>query len=288
MQQSPCPILQNDSAMNWLMTEREMLRTLRIDDLPAAFGLSAQAGWNQTEEDWRILLKLAPRTCLAIEVDGQLAATTTLLCYGRRLAWIGMVLTKKEFQRRGFAKKLFRETLRQADDMGIETIKLDATEQGQPLYEQFGFRGEEEIWRWSRPGSGTKFQGAEPSATCWRELDANYFGADRSTLLESLAEQNCPVVSGQSYLFTRPGRVSAYLGPCVSDDAQDARSLISTLVKGSACNWCWDLFAGNQQAAALAGKLSFVPQRRLLRMARGKELRENRNAIYAIAGFELG
>src|SRR5262252_4088636 len=102
------------------MAEREILRKLRADDLPAAFLLSAQAGWNQTEDDWRMLLDLAPRTCFAIEVDGQLAATTTLLCYGRRLAWIGMVLTKPEFQRRGFAKKLFRETLRQADEMGIE------------------------------------------------------------------------------------------------------------------------------------------------------------------------
>ena len=133
------------------MAEHETLRTMRAEDVPAAFQLSAQAGWNQTEEDWRTLLELAPETCLAIEVDGQLAATTTLLCYGQRLAWIGMVLTRLEFQRRGFAKKLFGEALKRADEMEIETIKLDATEQGQPIYEQFGFRREEEIVRWSRP-----------------------------------------------------------------------------------------------------------------------------------------
>src|SRR5215472_11367337 len=103
------------------------LRRLRAQDIPAAAQLSAQAGWNQTEEDWRTLLELGPEGCLAIEVDGHLAATTTLLCYGRRLAWIGMVLTKAEFQRRGFAKRLFREALKQADAMGIATIKLDAT-----------------------------------------------------------------------------------------------------------------------------------------------------------------
>jgi GNAT superfamily N-acetyltransferase len=271
------------------MAEHETLRTLRAGDLPAAFQLSAQAGWNQTEEDWRMLLELAPKTCLAIEVNGQLAATTTLLYYDRRLAWIGMVLTKPEFQRRGFAKKLFREALRQADEMGIETIKLDATEQGQPLYEQFGFRGEQEIARWSRPSFGTgQLPATRPSPPPWRRVDANYFGADRLTLLERLAERNPPAVRGQSYLFSRPGRVSAYLGPCVSDNPEDARSMIFAWVENSRCSWFWDLFPGNQQAATIARELAFVPQRRLLRMARGRELSENCDAIYAIAGFELG
>jgi hypothetical protein len=59
-------------------------------------------------------------------------------------------------------------------------------------------------------------------------------------------------------------------------------------VENSRCSWFWDLFPANQQAAAIASELAFIPQRRLLRMARGRELFENRDAIYAIAGFELG
>src|SRR6059058_967075 len=124
------------------MTElgSEKLRRLRAEDIPAAAELSARAGWNQTEEDWRTLLELSPEGCWAIEVDGHLAATTTLLCYGRRLAWIGMVLTEASYQRRGFAKKLLAHVLETAEKMRIETIKLDATDQGQPIYQQFGFR----------------------------------------------------------------------------------------------------------------------------------------------------
>ena len=271
------------------MADHETVRTMRAEDVPAAFGLSAEAGWNQTGDDWRMLLKLAPTTCLAIEVNGKLAATTTLLCYGRRLAWIGMVLTKVEFQRRGFAKKLFREALRQADKMGIETLKLDATEQGQPLYEQFGFRGEQEITRWSRTKSGiTRVPDTRETAPVWREVDANNFGADRLTLLEHLTARSHPAVRGRSYLFSRPGRVSAYLGPCVSDNPEDARSLIVGSVENSAFSWYWDLFPDNQEAAAIARDLAFTPQRHLLRMARGKKLSEKPNAIYAIAGFELG
>ena len=65
------------------MAEHETMRTMRAGDVPAAFQLPARAGWNQTEEDWRTLLELASQTCLVIEVYGQLAATTTLLCRGR-------------------------------------------------------------------------------------------------------------------------------------------------------------------------------------------------------------
>jgi hypothetical protein len=39
---------------------------------------------------------------------------------------------------------------------------------------------------------------------------------------------------------------------------------------------------------ALARDLGFSPKRHLLRMARGKELRQKENVIHAIAGFELG
>ena len=271
------------------MAEHETLRTMRAEDVPAALHLSAQAGWNQTEEDWRTLLALAPKTCLAIEVDGQLAATTTLLCYGRRLGWIGMVLTKLEFQRRGFAKKLFGEALKRADVMEIETIKLDATKQGQPIYEQFGFRGEEEIVRWSRQNSGTEpLPVLRSSPQVWRQLDANYFGADRLSLLERLAARNPPAVHEQSYVFSRPGRASAYLGPCVSDNPEDARTVISACVRKLPVQLVLGPVSRNRHAATIARDLGFTPQRHLLRMARGKELRENRNAIYAIAGFELG
>ncbi len=47
-----------------------VLRKLRASDIPAAAQLSAEAGWNQTEEDWRLLIDLAPEGCLAIEVEG--------------------------------------------------------------------------------------------------------------------------------------------------------------------------------------------------------------------------
>lgn len=265
-------------------------RLLQDFDVPAALQLSAQAEWNQSEDDWRTLLDLAPASCLAIEVDGKLAATTTLLCYGRRLGWIGMVLTKTAYRRRGFAKKLLAKALAHSERMGIETVKLDATEQGRPLYEQFGFRYEAEIERWSRPGDGsTQLLPLRADAQpVWQDSDALAFGADRSALLEKLARRNAPVSHSRSYLFARQGRTTAYLGPCVGEDSATVRSLIKDCIRGTSCGWSWDLFSRNSEAVAIARDLGFTPQRHLLRMTRGRNLRARDGAIYAIAGFELG
>jgi len=266
------------------------LRELRAGDVPAAFELSAEAGWNQTEEDWRMLMDLAPQSCLAIEADGQVAATTTLVCYEHRLAWIGMVLTRREYRRRGLARRLLAKTLAQADQMGIETTKLDATEQGMPLYEEFGFRAEHKVERWSRPGGEVTQFPAVPrtSEGAWRESDGLAFGADRSRLLGMLAQRNHPMVVSRSYLFARPGRVTAHLGPCVGENPGTVRKLIEQCLRNTNCGWSWNLFPSNQDAVDLARDFGFTPQRHLLRMARGKALRQKESAMYAIAGFELG
>lgn len=274
------------------MLERDagIIRLLRAEDAPAAFQLSSDPGWNQTEEDWLMLLDLAPKGCFGIEADGQVVATTTVVCYGHTLAWVGMVLTMREYRRRGLARRLLTKILTQIDEMGIETTKLDATEQGLPLYEQLDFHAEQKIERWSRPG-GSDAQLATAARTHkaeWRELDKRAFGADRSCVLDRLAQRNHPVTRSQSYLFVRPGRTTTYLGPCLGENSETVRDLVEQCLHNTTCGWSWDLFPGNREAVELARHFGFAPQRQLVRMVRGKPLRQNERAMYAIAGFELG
>src|ERR1017187_7701387 len=106
------------------------------------------AAWNQTETDWHNLLRLAPETCFGLECDGVLAATVTAVCYERRLAWIGMVLTDPAHRRRGFARRLMEHAIEALTARQMEWIKLDATEMGAPLYRQLGFEPECGIERW--------------------------------------------------------------------------------------------------------------------------------------------
>jgi hypothetical protein len=215
------------------------------------------------------------------------------LCYGRRLAWIGMVLTRIAYRGRGFARRLLTETLALADQMGVETVKLDATDQGQPLYEKLGFRCEQPVERWVRPGSTaaptqSSYSGGSSSRD-WHAADQRAFGVDRTELLERLARRHRPLSVARSYLLTRPGRLSGYLGPCLAGGPTNARNLMERALQAkSDGGWSWDLLPENTSAVALARDLGFAPRRHLMRMVRGKDLRGEEAAIYAIAGFELG
>jgi GNAT superfamily N-acetyltransferase len=260
-----------------------MVRRLEQRDIPEALSLSTTSGWNQTAEDWRLLLGLNPAGCLAVEFDGSLAATTTLVCYGRRLGWIAMVLTRTEFRRRGLARLLLKRALATADALGIETIGLDATEQGRPLYEQLGFRPAAPIERWYRPGvPGNGAGAATPEGLYSLPLDARAFGADRSEVLRKLGN---PMAAQDGYLFHRPGTMAHYMGPCVAGTPETARCLIARVNRES--DMFWDLFPEHAHAADLARSLGFEPRRRLTRMMRGTPLKSETALVYAIAGFEL-
>lgn len=273
------------------MRDNSILRKLTTADVPGAMALSTEAGWNQTADDWRMLIELSPQGCLAIEIDGEIASTATLTCYGTRLAWVGMVLTRIKRRGRGYAMRLLKESLRVADELGIDSVKLDATNLGQPLYEKLGFRAEQPVERWWRAGHenvSTKSE-REPVGPNWQAADVHAFGVDRRALLEKLSRRNAPLTIGQSYLLARAGREISYLGPSVCESPLIAGKLIERVLQSpNPGGWFWDLMVDNKPAVSLAQDLGFAPKRHLLRMVRGKDVRGNEGAVYALAGFELG
>lgn len=273
------------------MNREPILRKLTAADVTGAQSLSTEAGWNQTADDWRMLIGLSPQGCIGIEIDGEIASSAVLTCYGAQLAWIGMVLTRIKYRGRGYAMRLLKECLRLADELGVESVKLDATNLGQPLYEKLGFRAEQPVERWWRAGlqDATASSTQAPPAANWKAADSNAFGVDRSALLAKLAKRNAPLTINDSYLLTRAGREISYLGPAVCNSQTTARKLIGhALQNPSSGGWFWDLLLANKPAISLAKELGFEPKRHLLRMVRGKDIRGNEEAIYALAGFELG
>src|ERR1700755_2441163 len=98
------------------------IRALTPGDIPSAMALSTAAGWNQTSEDWHRILRLSPRGCRCICAAGEVIATTTLLAYGTELAWIGMVLTRPEYRRKGLARRLIEDAIASAERDSIATL----------------------------------------------------------------------------------------------------------------------------------------------------------------------
>lgn len=202
-----------------------------------------------------------------------------------------MVLTHPDFRRRGFAKRLLAHCLDQADALEIRTLKLDATEQGQPLYAALGFIAEQPIERWTLGVPHTSEQRLRRPVreTASGSLDLSAFGAERSDLLAQLGQLGDVFAQSNGHLLSRPGRMYRYLGPCVAGDSEAARNLVQRgLTIPGEKGWAWDLLPGNRNAVALANELGFRPQRQLVCMRRGEEMRTRDDLVYAVAGFEFG
>jgi ribosomal protein S18 acetylase RimI-like enzyme len=276
-----------------------MIRRMRPEDIPAAMLLKQTAGWNQTEQDWANVLALEPEGCWVYEAEGKITGSTTAVCYGRDLAWIGMVLVLPEFRGRGFARALMEHALRFLEQRGVRVVRLDATDMGRPLYAKLGFRDECAIERWAavaKPGGPQQEQGpVVDSLARFAALDRKAFGADRSRVLDRL--RSCfpeGLREERGFALARPGSGAHFLGPCVAEDAATARGLIGTMLArhgGSAV--FWDVLPENAEAVRMARDLGFECKRRLIRMVLGEAAQaavtRGETALqFATAGFEYG
>jgi GNAT superfamily N-acetyltransferase len=233
------------------------------------------------EGDWRRLLDLS--NCFGMEDEGSLVASVSVTCYGKDLAWIGMVLTLPEHRGKGHASQLMRHAMDFAFDRRMQCIKLDATELGAPVYRKFGFEDECLVERW-KASRGPESQLLSCAEINW-EFDRTAFGADRRGLVESF-DTLASDMEG-SFACWRRGKAANQFGPCVSKDPEAAKRLASW--GSSQGPVFWDLFPGNSKALEVAHASGFTPSRKLLRMSyMGRDLGQDPSLVYALGGFEWG
>jgi GNAT superfamily N-acetyltransferase len=282
--------------------EQIKIRFLGGEDVPAAMRLKNLARWNQTEDDWRHLLTLEPRGCFAATVGGQVVATTTTTAYGRDLAWVGMVLVDPDYRRRGVATRLMRAALEYLRGKKVATVKLDATPDGRPVYENFGFEIELLIERWSGVArAATSSECTNLDTSILPEVfavDRRAFSADRSELIELLAKNATTALSvsnrpdGQlnGYALARRGTSAAYVGPVVASDAATATALLDGVLNQLAGEQVYvDVNTAFESGTREMTVRGFVKQRDLIRMRYGEQSNAGTSAsVFAIAGPEVG
>jgi GNAT superfamily N-acetyltransferase len=271
---------------------------LTIADLSDALRLSTQAGWNQLDADWRRLIDLWPDGCFAGRVDGRLVATATLASYVPSTAWVGMVLVDEMHRGQGFGGAIMDRVIAEADRRGIQSLGLDASDMGRPVYVKRGFADAVGIDRRvlsaddrvpAKTPADRLYDADWPSLLA---LDRAACGWDRSTLLEHLRHEpgvRCEVAREAGELaafgFRRPGRTGEHIGPVVGKP-QAAQAVIESLASPSGdATVLIDTFRDGRLEDWL-DEMGFEVKRQLTRMWRGTSLRM-RNVV-AAAGFELG
>jgi GNAT superfamily N-acetyltransferase len=251
------------------------------NDLNQAFGLSNSEGWNQTEKDWKLLLENTLNICIVAEYNNKVIGTATALNHSNKVAWIGMVLVDKSFRGRGVGKMLLTNII--SDLKNVDSIKLDATPAGLPLYQKLGFIDEYKIYRMINPllqSFKKQAFNCEPlnidpeNFSDVLKLDKRIFGTDRTYLLQTLL-RNYP---GKAYLikrnkkldgymFGRDGVRFNYIGPVFALSQDSARILISKAL-GSLDNKpvAMDILQDKEELFKWLEMLGFVKQRHFIRM----------------------
>ena len=216
-------------------------RRLTHDDIEGAVALSTEAGWNQVAADWHYMLAAGIGTAVEAD-DGQIVATSMVLPYGGRFAWIAMILVTRRWRRRGLATRLMTRALDTCSDRGL-VAGLDATELGAPVYRPLGFVDIYRLTRWAadRVSDVVVPDGISVSPISREDLpeivrlDRRISGADRAQLLEHLytrarhlAYKATEAGRVTGYLFGRNGRVATQLGPLAAEGPPTALALLAT------------------------------------------------------------
>jgi predicted N-acetyltransferase YhbS len=275
------------------------LRLMTTKDIPEAMRLKEIAGWNQTIADWRRFLSATPEGCFVAEHDGRVIGTVTTIVYEDRFAWIGQLLVDPENRGRGIGKQLFEQAIGHLDSQNLACMKLDATPLGKPLYEKLGFAPEYEIERWmlkrQREVKARQYKAIEIEDVL--KLDREIFGADRSRLLRSLAEEApelamvaCRDAGIVGYTFGRHGALADQLGPWMANSEEVAARLLDEFLRRSGRELLFvDCMLNNPFALPLVKARGFEFSRPLTRMFRGTNKHPGRpELLCATLGPEFG
>lgn len=271
---------------------------LRPDLVPSACRLSTQAGWNQGEEDWFRLLRLSPDGVRVWLDAGEVRASYSVVGYGGRVAWIGMILADRDYRGRGLGKAAFAGALETARATGYAVIGLDATDMGEPIYRKFGFKSLGPIVRWrgtlvppeERADTPCLLRGMSPGVF---RMDAENTGEDRAALLRDLGgsadffriEQH-----GETAAFAavRSGRTARQIGPVVAHSPRAFCDLLRALaVTFPGEEVLCDVLREDAVRELLA--LGLSPARHLQRMTLPQQATCLQGGnVWCAAGFEWG
>ena len=258
------------------------------EHLAGCLALSASAGWNQNEADWRLMLGMGHGWGISLP-DGTLAASTLVLPYGKDFAWVSMVLVLPEHRRKGYASRLLRVALADLESRGLTAV-LDATPAGREVYGQEGFRDTWGFRRYvlsNRVDTGGAVRPLREQDWRWiLDLDALAFGASREMLLRSLAQrlpEAALVVEGRGFILGREGREARQVGPLIAADRDAAMSLLSAALRAVQPPVYLDL------VDRLPAPPGSVFQRPFTRMVHGsRSAPGNEKLVFLVAGPELG
>ncbi|WP_018612653.1 GNAT family N-acetyltransferase [Segetibacter koreensis] len=277
---------------------------MKLSDINDAMKLSTSEGWNQTENDWRLLIENAENVCLLAEIDRKVIGTTTAINYSSKVAWVGMVLVNEAYRGLGVAKLLLTAVLKKVKF--CRSVKLDATPVGKQVYQKFGFKDEYSIARMVNTSMTTMLiddYEVVPDAIQLKHIpeivsfDKFIFGTSRQQLIEFLIKQN----PGKGWFLRRNNLVAGFvlgrdgskyhqIGPVAAVTTNDAKILITKALE-SLRNQpvVVDVLCDKEDMINWLHSIGFIKQRHFIRMYKDENYCPGTiDKQYMICGPEFG
>lgn len=282
-------------------TDADAMRPLGPDDLADCRALSDGAGWNQTDDDWRLVLSQAETRGIARA--GRVIASAAVMPYGGRIGWVCMVLVAASARRQGLATRLMHWATAAARTRGL-VPGLDATPAGREVYRQMGYHDIYTATRLRAKTPARETLGAVPGLAPMAErdlgavaaFDAPRFGADRAALLADLhrrAPQAAHVLRDgagalRGFVLARTGAKAAQIGPLVAVDSRAARTLFDAALAAMPGPVIAYVPVAQRALLTTLAARGFVAERPFTRMLHDHRAPLDRPAaIFAITGPEF-
>jgi hypothetical protein len=281
------------------MEPTELLHLHRLAErhIGGCMALSAEAGWNQTPDDWTLFLRHG--TVYGLPGDrGEPIATGAVLPYAGGFAWISMVLVTAPRRRDRIGTRILQKCCADVVERGLVAV-LDATPAGERVYRPLGFEPLFGLSRWQgeggtggRPPAGIRAMTDDDLAVV-AAIDAAAFGAPRMFLIESLFRRVPQLAfvtaDGSGFALARPGRLATQIGPIVAADEQTALALLEAALGAVAGPVFLDLADRWNGLQCCLEQRKFTVQRPYLRMGlRCAVPFGEPSHVFVVAGPEFG
>lgn len=277
------------------VTDALTLTELGAEDILAALALSDEADWNQTGDDWALMLRHGHAVAFR-DGGGRPIASALALPMGSSLGWLSMVLVAAAWRQQGLATRLVEDCAAWLERRGLAPV-LDATPAGAAVYGRMGFAAIGALTRWTRPahGEAPHDSGVEPATAADLDrilaYDGAVFGAERRFVVADLLSRGpvSLIAPEGGFLLSRPGRRAIQIGPVFARDEPSAGRLLEAALARLDGPVVLDAFDAQAAFAARLRRLGFTPQRSFSRMLRGAPIGFG-DAVraFAAAGPELG
>ena len=262
----------------------------------AAYNLSGSR-----KDTLRQYLKLQPDGAFVVKDNDSIVGFGAALDYGA-FAYIGLMSVHPSVQKRGVGRILMNTLLAWLTERGCQTVLLDASQAGAPLYLQYGFVEDDRTLHMRRVQNTampiTHFEEfSRLKAKDFAKLvafDTTHFGASREALLATYS-----INDPQRVFITRgsKGDVTGYLiaqshtiGPWVAGSVEDAEQLLQcALALPYSAEPVVFVSAHNADAVTLLARYGFVQARSLSHMRKGLPVQRGRETtLYGQASLGFG